>query len=345
MHARGVVQWGGGCPTQPAMWGFCRPGRAGGDCAESAMQGWVRHDPQTIALVDRCAPQLCRLRPSPGSNRSGQPACGSEPSGAWRAVDVEEPQPGGLEAVEDHRGNALDELVAERGVGLCLLAQASCVDGDGSHRLRGPDVEATAVGRKEPGKADGVTWPDGLHNDNTATGRLDLDGHIPTAQQEERVGRLALRHEEVAGVECHVPGAPGHEVADVAGKPGEEGMMGDELRDLFGHLSSFDRGLALGPSDGREGQRRRSHSWPLPPRYGHGTRSVPRSSDRVVLNDRIRPGKNTPSCPSSSQRTRYGRPTSGSSARMTASRSNSPTRWHLASILSPIAARTSGASW
>jgi hypothetical protein len=58
MHARGVVQWGGGCPTQPAMWEFCRPGRAGGDCAESATQGWVRHDPQTIALVDRCAPQL-----------------------------------------------------------------------------------------------------------------------------------------------------------------------------------------------------------------------------------------------------------------------------------------------
>jgi hypothetical protein len=31
-------------------------------------------------------------------------------------------------------------------------------------------------------------------------------------------------------------------------------MMGDELRDLFGHLSSLDRDLALGPSDGREGQ-------------------------------------------------------------------------------------------
>ena len=73
---------------------------------------------------------------------------------AGLAVDVEQLQPGRLQALDQHRHEALHQLVAEVVVRLALAAQALAVERDRAGQLQRLGVVGPAVGRDQPGHAD-----------------------------------------------------------------------------------------------------------------------------------------------------------------------------------------------
>lgn len=153
------------------------------------------------------------------------------------AVDVEEPETAGVEAVEHHGGEPLHDLVAERGVRVCLAAKAGGIDGDRSDRLHSPSVQMPAVGREEPRPSDHVPRTQGLNDYRTPTGGVYFEVHRPSTYQVQRVGRFALAQQETARREDDVLRAPGDEVDAVTGQTTEERMVRDELSDLFRHFN------------------------------------------------------------------------------------------------------------
>ena len=150
-------------------------------------------------------------------------------------VEVEEPDPGRLQALEEHGGHPAHELVAEGVVGVGLGPQAGRVDGDGTHRADGPGVELPPVGRDEPAPADRSARADGLDDDRAPVRSVDLDGHSAPAHQVEGVGGIALGEQELAGGEGHVAGAAGHLGHGVARQAGEQRVGGDQLGDCRRH--------------------------------------------------------------------------------------------------------------
>src|SRR4249919_3482191 len=70
------------------------------------------------------------------------------------SVEIGEPQARRVQALEEHGGEALHQLVAERRVVLALAPDAGSVDDDRAHRRHSSRVEVPHVGREQPRPAD-----------------------------------------------------------------------------------------------------------------------------------------------------------------------------------------------
>jgi len=70
-----------------------------------------------------------------------------------RAVEVEHPDPGCLQALVHHGGDPLEQLVSELRVDLALAAQAVAVERGRADRCHRPGVTEVPVRRDEPGPA------------------------------------------------------------------------------------------------------------------------------------------------------------------------------------------------
>ena len=107
-------------------------------------------------------------------------------------------------------GEAAEEVVAERGVLLALAAQAGAVELDRAHVLddarrqaaSGTAARATTSRRSRRGRpSTTVTWP--------RFGHVCLERDEPVADEEERVGVVALAEEPLARVDGDVLPAAG----------------------------------------------------------------------------------------------------------------------------------------
>ena len=118
---------------------------------------------------------------------------------ARAAIDIENLQPGRLQALDQDRHEALHHLVAEIVVGLALVAQAGRVDGDRAGELTAPGVEGPAIGRDQPGDADDLALADGLERDCAPRpGAVISKRHPAVPDQIELVGRLAFAEQVLA---------------------------------------------------------------------------------------------------------------------------------------------------
>src|SRR5262245_32987038 len=91
------------------------------------------------------------------------------------AIEVQEPDPGPLEALDHHLGEAPHQLVAEDGIVLALPAQAGAVEpgrADDRERAR---VEVPAVRREQPRPAEHLARLERLDHDGAAAGNEQLE--------------------------------------------------------------------------------------------------------------------------------------------------------------------------
>ena len=131
------------CPGRKAM---ARPASGASDRVVTSSVS--RRRPTTRCGTGVMAPARRLAGAGRRSGRHGGQRARSAP------VEVEQPDPGRLQALEEDGGHPLHEGVAQGRVGLRLGPQAGPVDGDGPDRLDGPGVEVPPVGRDEPAPAD-----------------------------------------------------------------------------------------------------------------------------------------------------------------------------------------------
>ena len=116
----------------------------------------------------RAGPSV-RWRTAPGrrSRRSSLSARNAAP------IEVEEPEPGGGQALGDDLGEALHDPIAERGVGVALLPKAAGIDHDEVRALQDVDVVHPAMRREDPRPSDDVSRLQRLDHER-ARGRGNL---------------------------------------------------------------------------------------------------------------------------------------------------------------------------
>src|SRR5579885_1206137 len=100
------------------------------------------------------------------------PVCGSERT---VAIDVEEPEPGVLEPLDDHAREAPHQLEAELGVALAGIADAGRIELRRGHVADRARVEVPAVGREEPRPAEDVAGAERLDREAAGAGQVGLE--------------------------------------------------------------------------------------------------------------------------------------------------------------------------
>src|SRR5579864_9006128 len=105
-----------------------------------------------------------------------------------RAVDVEDLETGRPQALPEHPGEPLQQLIAEAGILLALPADARAVELRRADGLERPRVAGHAVGRDQPRPPHDVAGADGQHRERPAFRRGDLERHPSVAEQIEVIG-------------------------------------------------------------------------------------------------------------------------------------------------------------
>lgn len=133
---------------------------------------------------------------------------------------------GGLEAMDDDFGHALEEFVAEVVVGFAFLAQGRAIEEDRVGGLDGAGIEVPVVGRKEPGPAEHVTGADGFDGD---VGAIDAGGEefdFAAEDEVETVGGIAFAEDDFARLESGEQGAFAQETKVMGAEAFQKGMAG-----------------------------------------------------------------------------------------------------------------------
>src|SRR6478752_5487900 len=96
-----------------------------------------------------------RLTTANGRGVIDRPPAGAS-AGEYVAIDVQEAEPRPAQALAEHLRKARHQVVAERGIGVELVAQAGGVELDGAHELERAAVEVPPVRREQPRPPDHV---------------------------------------------------------------------------------------------------------------------------------------------------------------------------------------------
>src|SRR5207248_10462564 len=154
-------------------------------------------------------PARCPRYPSASGTwrRATRPARSSSRSERSRlpGVHVHQPQPGGLQPVDDHLGEPDRELETERRLALALFPYRRRVELDRRSDLTGTGGEVPAVRREQPGPAEHRAAAEAVQHHAAAARYLGLQIHPPLADEPEPVGPLALLEDPGTGREAGHP--------------------------------------------------------------------------------------------------------------------------------------------
>src|SRR6478752_6715807 len=169
------------------------------------------------------------------------------------SVDIEQPDPGGLEPLVHHPDEPLGQLVPDAWVCVELGPQARSVEGHRAGLRGGPGVERPAVRRHHPRPTHDVPVLERVQHHPTSGGS-DLDGHHASPEHVEVVSRFTLVEDELAPPHMHVGGAAGQQFGDRVVQTVEERVLRQILVDgLHVIASNRTRGLGRAVERGRLG--------------------------------------------------------------------------------------------
>src|SRR6478752_2353054 len=160
------------------------------------------------------------------------------------SVDVEQPDPGGLQPLVHHPDEPPRQLLHEVGVRVELGPQAGRVLRHRTGFRGGAGVERPAVLIHHPRPPHDVPVLERVQH-HPASGGSDLDGHHATPEHVEVVSRFTLVEDELAPPHMHVGGAAGQQFGDRVVQTLEERVLRQVLVDGV-HVIASDRTSGLG---------------------------------------------------------------------------------------------------
>src|SRR6266542_866613 len=155
---------------------------------------------------------------------------GSHSTVTGAPVQVEQPRPGALQALQDGLEEAERERVAQCRVRVGERLEPLCVQLDGGDLLSRDSAEVPAVRRHQPRPAQHVARTEGLHDDRPAPGhdRVQCDPAGP--DQPAAASRLSLVEDPLAGGEGDFAGRAGDLGSLLLGQRAEQWQAGKWVR-------------------------------------------------------------------------------------------------------------------
>src|SRR5581483_11820874 len=178
----------------------------------------------------------CRFAATRNDSGTNAPA-GSVSVAIAVAIHVEESEVRPLQALHEHLRETPDDVEAEDGIRLALVAEARAVELRRTHGRERPGVEVGAIRREEPRPAEHLPCLDRLDHDLAARRHEVADGDRAVPDDVEGVRGIALAQDRLALVEVDVAAAARDQRDSVVGHPGEEGNLRQDLVKLLGHWS------------------------------------------------------------------------------------------------------------